>query len=159
MDAVKCCLSGTNIHTHTHSRTPVCVPVFACGRPWPPKEAEQSFPRSPGVEEKWKNASGRDCLFGFYEAVNTNGYFMALADLLVTADGQYWLITAWPSICGAVRGARWGSLGFFVFFCFVWKMFSLYLDVIFFSLIAVTMLVTKQLVNLVYIAKFSLITF
>lgn len=81
-----------------------------------------------------KNASGRDCLFGFYEAVNTNGYFMALADLLVTADGQYWLITAWPSICARCCQRR--SLGiaqFFCFFCFVLKMFSLYLDVIFFS--------------------------
>lgn len=45
------------------------------------------------------NVSGRDCLFGFYEAVNAEAYFMALTDLLVTADGQYWMIMAQPCIC------------------------------------------------------------
>lgn len=53
----------------------------------------------PAVEGKINNASGRDCLFGFYGAVNREAYFMALTDLLVTAGGQCWRIIAWPSKC------------------------------------------------------------
>lgn len=82
-----------------------------------------------------KNASGHDCFFGFYEAVNTDGNFMVLADLLVTADGQYWLIMAWPSICA--RCCRRRSLGiakFFLFFLFCLKnVFSVFGRDFFFS--------------------------
>lgn len=80
------------------------------------------------------NASGRDCLFGFYEAVNTEAYFMALTDLLVTADGQYWVIMAWPSICAWCCQSDPQALAEDASFCLVCKVFSPYLDVFLFCL-------------------------